>query len=43
MADKQEELHYDAGELAEYFAGDMPDDEAAPLEAHLGMCPHCRA
>ena len=43
MADKQEELHYDAGELAEYFGGAMPEDEAAPLEAHLGMCPHCRS
>jgi len=42
MAEKREELHYDNEELAEYFAGDMPEDEAAALEAHLGGCPHCR-
>lgn len=43
MAEKREELHYDAEDLAEYFAGDLRDEEAATLEAHLGGCPQCRA
>ena len=43
MAENQEELHYDAEELAQYFAGEMPDDEAAALETHLGKCQQCRA
>jgi hypothetical protein len=42
MAENREKLHYDAEELAQYFAGEMPDDEAAALETHLGKCQQCR-
>jgi anti-sigma factor RsiW len=38
-----EGLHYDEEDLAYYFSGDMPDDDAVELEMHLGKCLSCRA
>lgn len=28
--------------LSEYLDGDLAGDEVARLEAHAGICPHCR-
>src|ERR1035438_3202225 len=37
-----ESLHYNAEEMAAYFSGEMPDDEAERMESHLGRCDECR-
>jgi len=36
------DVHYDSGDLADYFAGETPDEEAAELERHLANCDECR-
>jgi hypothetical protein len=36
------DVHFDTDDLADYFAGEMPDEEAAELERHLANCGECR-
>jgi len=41
MSSQASNVHLDAAELADYFAGLLPEDRESSLEAHFAECQHC--